>query len=147
VIDDFLHISITCRDLETTIRFYEAIGLKAIKRLGIVDDPGIAQAFQLPGERLDVAYLATTDKPGALFIDLVQWLDPVAKGVAYPSLDHIGLNRFALRVPDLDATVASARGQGVTFMTDAPVAVGDDGMRFIVARDPDGVFVQLVEGF
>lgn len=147
MIDDFLHISITCRDLETTIRFYEAIGLKTIKRLGTVDERGIAQAFQLPAARLEVAYLATSDKPGALFIDLVQWLDPVAKGDAYPSLDNIGLNRFALRVPDLDVTVASARAHGVAFLTDAPVAVGDEGMRFIVARDPDGVFVQLVEGF
>lgn len=147
MIDDFLHISITCRDLETTIRFYEAIGLKTIKRLGVVDDPGIAQAFRLPGGRLAVAYLATSDEPDALFIDLAQWLDPEAKGEAYPSLDHIGLNRFALRVSDLDAKVDSARAQGIAFMTDMPIAVGDEGMRFIVARDPDGVFVQLVEGF
>jgi len=147
MIDDFLHISITCRDLETTIRFYEALGFKTIKRLGVVDDAGIAQAFQLSAGRLDVAYLATSDEPGALFIDLAQWLDPVAKGEAYPTLDNIGLNRFALRVKDLDTMVASALAQGVTFMTDAPIMVGDAGMRFIVSRDPDGVFVQLVEGF
>lgn len=147
MIDDFLHISITCRDLESTIRFYEALGLKTIKRLGVVDDAGIARAFRLPCGRLEVAYLATSDRPGALFIDLAQWLDPVAQGEAYPTLDHVGLNRFALRVKALDATVASAHRHGITFMTDAPVAVGDDGMRFIVARDPDGVFVQLVEGF
>lgn len=147
MVDDFLHISITCRDLETTIRFYEALGLKTIKRLGIVDEPGIAQAFRLPAGRLVVAYLATSDKPGALFIDLVQWLDPIGKGEAYTALDHIGLNRFALRVTDLDGLVTRARSQGIAFMTDAPVPVGDGGMRFIVARDPDGVFVQLVEGF
>ena len=147
MVDDFLHISITCSDLETTIRFYEALGLKTIKRLGVVDEPGIAQAFQLPGGRLAVAYLATSDKPGALFIDLVQWLDPIGSGEAYRALDHIGLNRFALRVTDLDGLVTQARAQGLAFMTDAPVPVGDEGMRFIVARDPDGVFVQLVEGF
>lgn len=147
MIDDFLHISITCRDLETTLHFYEALGLKTIKRLGMVDDPGIAEAFGLPAGRLDVAYLATSDKPGALFIDLAHWLDPVAEGEAYPTLVNVGLNRFALRVTDLDGTVAAARAQGVTFLTAAPVAVGEDGMRFIVARDPDGVFVQLVENF
>ena len=147
MVADFLHISITCRELDATISFYEAIGLKTIKQLGTVEDAGIAKAFQLQSARLRVAYLATTDAPGALFIDLVQWLDPIAQGEAYPTLGNIGLNRFALRVSDLDTTVADARSKGVTFMTDAPVAVGDEGMRFIVARDPDGVFVQLVESF
>lgn len=147
MIEDFLHISITCRDLEATIRFYEAIGLQTVEHLGTVDEPGIAGAFQLPAARLNNVYLAASDKPGALFIDLVQWLDPIAQGKAYPTVANIGLNRFALRVSDLDATVASAHSKGITFLTEAPVAVGADGMRFIVARDPDGIFVQLVEGF
>lgn len=31
MIDDFLHISISCRDLKRTIRFYEALGLTTTK--------------------------------------------------------------------------------------------------------------------
>ncbi|KQN18556.1 MULTISPECIES: VOC family protein [unclassified Sphingomonas] len=147
MIHDFLHISITCRDLERTIRFYEALGLKTIKRFGEVQEQGIADAFRLPTARLAVAYLAASTEEGRMFIDLVQWLDPAAAGEAYPALNNVGLNRFALRVSDMDATIAAAKDRGVTFLTDEPQSVGDEGMRFIVATDPDGVFVQLIEGF
>lgn len=58
MIDDFLHVSITCRDLERSVCFYETLGLKVIKRLGEVNEDGIARGFQLPAGRLAVAYLA-----------------------------------------------------------------------------------------
>jgi catechol 2,3-dioxygenase-like lactoylglutathione lyase family enzyme len=45
MVDDFLHVSITCRDLERSIRFYETLGLKVIKRLHEVDEDGIARGF------------------------------------------------------------------------------------------------------
>lgn len=46
-----------------------------------------------------------------MFIDLVQWRDPASTGEAYPALNSIGLNRFAPRVSDMDATVASAKAR------------------------------------
>ena len=76
MIDDFLHVSITCRDLQRSIRFYEALGLKVIKRFGDVNEDGIARGFQLPAGRLAVAYLAPPHASGSMFIDLVQWLEP-----------------------------------------------------------------------
>jgi catechol 2,3-dioxygenase-like lactoylglutathione lyase family enzyme len=45
MVDDFLHVSITCRDLERSVRFYETLGLKVIKRLHEVDEDGIARVF------------------------------------------------------------------------------------------------------
>jgi catechol 2,3-dioxygenase-like lactoylglutathione lyase family enzyme len=58
IIDDFQHVSITCRDLERSVRFYEALGLEVIKRIGEVEEEGIAHAFQLPRGHLAVVYLA-----------------------------------------------------------------------------------------
>jgi len=58
MIDDCLHVSITCRDLEQSVRFYETLGLKVIKRLGEVKEDGIARGFRLAAGRLAVAYLA-----------------------------------------------------------------------------------------
>jgi glyoxylase I family protein len=58
MIDDFQHVCITCRDLERSVRFYEKLGLNAIKRLGVVKTVGIAQAFQLPSGQNTVVYLA-----------------------------------------------------------------------------------------
>lgn len=48
MIDDFQHVSITCRDLERSVCFYESLGLKVINRIEEVKEDGIAHAFQLP---------------------------------------------------------------------------------------------------
>jgi glyoxylase I family protein len=145
VIEDFLHISITCRDLDRSIRFYETLGLKVIKRLGEVDEDGIARGFRLPAARLAVAYLAPSKAAGGMFIDLVQWLAPSSSGEAYPVLNHVGLNRMTFRVSSLDATTAALRDEGIEFLTREPQVFGE-GIRCIVTTDPDGVFVQLIEG-
>lgn len=49
MIDDFLHVSITCRDLERSVHFYERLGLNVIKRLDEVNEKGIAQGFSIAG--------------------------------------------------------------------------------------------------
>jgi glyoxylase I family protein len=145
MIDDFLHVSITCRDLERSVRFYETLGLQVIQRLGEVNEDGIARGFQLPAGRLAVAYLAPSQASSSMFIDLVQWLEPSSTGEPYPVLNHVGLNRIAFRVSDLEATTAALQEQGITFLTREPQVFGE-GIRCIVTTDPDGVFIQLIEG-
>src|SRR5438477_12689920 len=120
MIDGFVHVSISCRDLERSVRFYESLGLRVTKRLGDVDEPGIAQAFRLPRGHLAVAYLAPSDSAGTMFIDLVQWLEPLSTGEAYPVLNNVGLNRIAFRVSDMDASVMALRERGVSFMSEQP---------------------------
>ncbi|HEX4167607.1 MAG TPA: VOC family protein [Bryobacteraceae bacterium] len=145
MIDDFLHVSITCRDLERSVRFYETLGLKVIKSLGEVNEDGIARAFQLPAGRLAVVYLAPAEATSKMFIDLVQWLEPASIGEPYPALNHVGINRIAFRVSEIDATTGALRGQGIEFLTREPQLFGE-GIRCIVTTDPDGVFIQLIEG-
>lgn len=84
MIDDFQHVCISCRDLERSIRFYERLGLKVIKSLSEVNEEGIAQALQLPKGHLRVAYLTTPQATSKMFIDLVQWLEPLPAGEPYP---------------------------------------------------------------
>jgi glyoxylase I family protein len=145
MIQDFVHVSITCRDIERSVRFYEALGLKVIKRLGQVNEDGIARGFRLPAGRLAVAYLAPSKASSGMFIDLVQWLEPSCTGEAYPVLNHVGLNRMAFRVFDIDATTAALQDQGIEFLTREPQVFGE-GIRCIGTTDPDGVFIQLIEG-
>jgi glyoxylase I family protein len=145
MINDFVHVAISCRDLERSIRFYETLGLKVTKRLGEVNEAGIARGFDLPAARLTVAYLAPPNASSSMFIDLVQWLEPAFTGEPYPVLNHLGINRVAFRVSDLDATTAALRDQGIPFLTREPQVFGE-GVRCIVTTDPDGVFIQLIEG-
>ncbi|MDX6396057.1 MAG: hypothetical protein QOJ73_7120 [Streptosporangiaceae bacterium] len=53
-----------------------------------------------------------------------------------------GWNRFSIEVPDLTATVAHLRGDGVRFRNDLVTGVGG---RQIIAEDPSGNPVELFE--
>jgi catechol 2,3-dioxygenase-like lactoylglutathione lyase family enzyme len=53
-----------------------------------------------------------------------------------------GWNRFAIEVPDLDATVAALRDKGVRFRNEIISGVGG---RQVLAEDPSGNLVELFE--
>jgi glyoxylase I family protein len=143
MIEDFQHVCITCRDLETSIRFYETLGLKVIDPIRELNEEALAQTLQLPGGHIKVLHLAPPEATSKMFIDLVQWLDPSSTGEAYPALNHVGINRIAFRVSDIDRTTAALRERGIRFLTQEPQSFGP--IRTIVTTDPDGVFVQLLE--
>jgi glyoxylase I family protein len=143
MIEDFQHVCITCRDLERSIRFYERLGLRVIEPIRELDEEALAQAMQLPGGHVKVLHLAPPEATSRMFIDLVQWLDPASTGEPYPALNHVGINRLAFRVSDIEATTAALRERGILFLTEEPQSFGP--IRTIVTTDPDGVFIQLLE--
>jgi glyoxylase I family protein len=143
MIEDFQHVCITCRDLERTIRFYERLGLKVIEPIRELDEEALARAMQLPRGYIKVLHLAPPEATSKMFIDMVQWLDPSSTGEPYPALNHVGINRLAFRVSDIDATTATLRERGITFLSQEPQSFGP--IRTIVTTDPDGVFIQLLE--
>jgi glyoxylase I family protein len=143
MIEDFQHVCITCRDLETSIRFYERLGLEVIEPVSELNEEAIARAFQTARGHLKVLHLAPPGAPSKMFIDLVQWLEPASMGEAYPAANHIGINHLAFRVSDIDATTAALRERGIRFLSGEPQSIGP--VRTILATDPDGVFVQLLE--
>jgi glyoxalase/bleomycin resistance protein/dioxygenase superfamily protein len=62
--------------------------------------------------------------------------------VRYIVHDVGGWNRFAVEVPDLDATVAELRRAGVRFRNDVVTGVGG---KQIIAEDPSGNPAELFE--
>lgn len=143
MIQDFQHVCITCRDLERSINFYERLGLEVIEPISELDDEAIARAFQTPRGRVKVLHLAPPEAPSKMFIDLVQWLDPSSTGEPYPAANYVGINHLAFRVSDIDATMVALRQRGIDFLTRQPQSIGP--IRTILTRDPDGVFIQLLE--
>ncbi len=143
MIQDFQHVCLTCRDIDKSSRFYETLGLKVIEPVRELDSDALAQAMQLPKGHIKVLHLAPPKASGSMFIDLVQWLDPASTGDAYAALNHVGINRIAFRVSEIDATVEALQERGVSFLTQTAQSFGP--IRTIVTTDPDGVFVQLLE--
>ena len=140
---DFQHVCITCRDLDQSVRFYETLGLKVVEPVHEFDPDALAQAMQLPKGHIKVLHLAPAEATSNMFIDLVQWLEPTSTGDAYAAPNHVGINRIAFRVSDIDTTVKALQERGVIFLTAEAQSFGP--IRTIVATDPDGVFVQLLE--
>jgi catechol 2,3-dioxygenase-like lactoylglutathione lyase family enzyme len=136
-------VCITCRDLDRSIEFYERLGLKIIEPVAELDEEALAKAMKTPRGHIKVLHLAPPGATSNMFIDLVQWLEPASSGETYSSLNHVGINRLAFRVTDIDATAATLRERGIAFLTEQPQSFGT--IRTIVTTDPDGVFVQLLE--
>ena len=143
MIEDFQHICITCRDLEASTRFYELLGLEVVEPARELDEKRLATAMNLPKGHINVLHLAPRNATSGMFIDLVQWLEPASDGEVYPALNNVGINRVAFRVSELDKTVTELRQRGIHFLSEEAQAFGP--IRTIVAQDPDGVFIQLLE--
>ena len=81
-------------------------------------------------------------------IRMVQWLEPYDPEPPYPApINHIGMQRVALLVTNLDRAVDILKRQDVPFLSElAPCCsgTGEDTSAIVHAIDPDGVFVELV---
>ncbi|MCZ6709868.1 MAG: VOC family protein [Gammaproteobacteria bacterium] len=142
------YIGINVSDLEKSLAFYHAIGYTDSKRLpetGTIEEArayGLDQAFRIKGADISLG------RGDHHVLRLVQWITPYNDDPAYPPpVNHIGIDRIALVVPDLDRAVAILTAQGVEFLSEvAPCCsgTGEDEFGIVHAIDPDGVFLELV---
>lgn len=142
------YIGINVSDFDTALAFYQSLGYTKIRYLPQVGSADEAAAYGFDGpfkiKGADVA-LPRGDQHR---LRIIQWLDPYTPEPPYPApISHIGIDRIALAVMDLDAAVATLKAQGVTFLSDvAPCCsgTGADETGIINALDPDGTFIELV---
>jgi catechol 2,3-dioxygenase-like lactoylglutathione lyase family enzyme len=142
------YIAINVSDFDRSLAFYRALGYTQIKPLpdsGALAEArayGLDEPFRIEGA--DIA-LARGDRH---VLRLVQWITPHDPSPPYPApINHIGINRIALVVPDLDRAVSILEAQDVEFLSEiAPCCSGSgtDESGIVHALDPDGVFLELV---
>ena len=143
------HIGVNVSNLEKSLSFYRSLGYTLTKPLaqekGSIEEArawGLDAPFQFKG--VDIA-LGRGDNH---VLRLVQWIKPFNADPAYPPpINHIGINRIALLVPDLDRAVRILKAQGAKFLSEiAPCCsgTGDDTSGIVHVIDPDGIFLELV---
>ncbi len=142
------YIGINVKDLEVSFKFYERLGYTNVARFerkGTLEEAkawGLDKPFHVKG--VDVSL----PRGDGHVLRLNQWIEPFDSAPAYPPpINHIGINRIALIVTDLDRAVGLLRAEGVPFLSDvAPCCsgTGEDKFAIVHAIDPDGVFVELV---
>jgi catechol 2,3-dioxygenase-like lactoylglutathione lyase family enzyme len=142
------YIGINVSNLEESLAFYHAMGYtntRPLPETGSIEEArayGLDQPFQIKGADISLG------RGDHHVLRLVQWLKPYNDEPAYPPpINHIGIDRIALIVPNLDRAVEILKAQGVEFLSEvAPCCsgTGDDETGIVHAIDPDGVFLELV---
>lgn len=143
------YIGINVSDLDRSLALYRKFGYTSVTPLtntsGSLEEGrawGLDQPFEIRGA--DIAI----ERGDRHVLRLIQWLTPFDPEPAYPPpINHIGINRIALLVPNVDRAVAILKAQDVPFLSDpAPCCsgTGEDATAIVHAIDPDGVFLELV---
>ena len=142
------YVAINVSDLDRSLAFYRHLGYTEARPLPSTGTLAEARAYGLdaPFERRGTEIALPGGDRHRL--RLVQWVAPFDADPPYPPpINHIGINRLALSVEDLDRAVEVLTAEGAQFLS--PIApccsgTGADETGIINLIDPDGVFLELV---
>lgn len=142
------YIGINVSDFDRSLAFYRSLGytrMKPLPETGTLEEArayGLDRPFRIRGADIAIA------RGDQHVLRLVQWIEPFDPEPPYPPpINHIGINRIALLVPDVDRAVRILQARGVPFLSEiAPCCsgTGDDETGIVHAIDPDGVFLEFV---
>jgi catechol 2,3-dioxygenase-like lactoylglutathione lyase family enzyme len=142
------HVNVNCSDLERSRRFYaDGLGLSAGVRTA-ADHAQSGAAFGLDRARWDAWILLGPSGFDGSAVDLLEWQEPVPTGTAPAGLTTCGFQRLGLTVPDFDEALARV-GElgGATWSEPLTHSIPGGGeVRIVMANDPDGVALEIVEG-
>jgi lactoylglutathione lyase len=119
----YVHTNMRVRDIDASLRFYEALGYERRGRLQFEGAYNIYLGLPGDGDTLELTVNEGRDEPYDL---------------------GGGYGHIALSVPDLDALLESLAAQGIE-PEKPPYQVREGGSRICFVRDPDGYRVELIE--
>ncbi|MGA2596440.1 MAG: VOC family protein [Bryobacteraceae bacterium] len=145
-IERVFHFNINCTDLSRTLPFYELLGFKVILdfRSGMKSQE-MADAFGLPVADLKGVHLRIGDSETAMRIDLLEFVDPPPQGQTYPALNNTGVARVCLKTHGIWKVYEDLKAKGIKFLSEPKKLPGTE-VTIVCFKDPDGTFLELLEG-
>jgi catechol 2,3-dioxygenase-like lactoylglutathione lyase family enzyme len=140
------HVGLTVGDLDRSLAFWrDALGLALISR-GVETSPVLARLLRRDRVEIEVADLDAGD---GRVIELIRYVTPAGREVRAEPYDP-GSTHVAIRVDDLEATVARLRATASRSISSSAVRLDAPGTRWDGATcyylaDPDGIFVELIQ--
>jgi len=131
------HTGITVSDLDRSVEFYERLGFGVAERIA-EDGDEVEQGVGVPGAKLRVAMLEGPNSK----LELIQYLEPGGAPATHPN-NGIGAAHICIEVEDVDAAYAELRDEGIEFLTE-PIT-HEAGIRWVYAKDPDGITAELLQ--
>jgi lactoylglutathione lyase len=120
---ELIHTCYRIGEIDRSVAFYEALGMKEMGRLRIRDEAvNVYMGFEEDGARLELTY---------------------NYGVESYELGT-GYNHIAVTVDDLDDVLPKLAAKGIE-PERPPYTVSEGGPRLCFVRDPDGYRIELIE--
>jgi lactoylglutathione lyase len=120
---ELIHTCYRIGEIDRSVAFYEALGMKEIGRLPIRDEAvNVYMGFEGDGPRLELTYNFGVDS--------------YELGTGY--------NHIAITVDDLDDVLPKLAKNGIE-PEKPPYTVSEGGSRLCFVRDPDGYRIELIE--
>src|SRR4051812_37271839 len=122
---ELVHVNIRVRDIEASLRFYEALGFERRGRLQFEGAYNVYLGLPGDGDTLELTVNEGREEPYDL---------------------GSGYGHIALAVDDLDALLASLAERGISPEKPPYAPGGRDEFRICFVADPDGYRVELIDG-
>jgi lactoylglutathione lyase len=120
---ELIHTCYRITDIDRSVAFYEALGMKEVGRLPIRDEAiNVYMGFDGDGPRLELTYNFGVDSYDV----------------------GTGYNHIAVTVDDLDEVLPALAERGIE-PERPPYTVSEGGSRLCFVRDPDGYRIELIE--
>lgn len=124
------HVAVAVKDLEESVKTWEALGLKFSPEREVVEEQKVKTAFAPIDENGHVELLEPTDDSGA-----------IAK---YIEKKGPGIHHICFRVEDIQDKERELRDKGFVLLYDAPkVGAGNCLVNFIHPKSTGGVLVEI----
>jgi catechol 2,3-dioxygenase-like lactoylglutathione lyase family enzyme len=138
-----IEVGVVVTDLQNSINFYtNVLGMVRTGEFTVNESLGKAAGLS-NGYPLNVVVLKTSDSPAAPEWKLMSFENNVSPGPAEYIHDDIGMQYITLYPEDMDAVMERLKAAGIEFRGETPITL-DDGRRFVLIQDPDGVFIELI---
>jgi catechol 2,3-dioxygenase-like lactoylglutathione lyase family enzyme len=142
MISEYLHVGISVRDLEKSVKFYtEVLGMEEGIRVSHKGEK-ISQVVDVEDTEVDVCYVTN----GKHRLELIEYKnkDKAKSNYTYKSQDDPGLVHIAFIVDDVDEMFQKIKELGYDFNS-PPMVTRENGPKIAFFRGPDNVIIELYQ--
>jgi catechol 2,3-dioxygenase-like lactoylglutathione lyase family enzyme len=139
---DFLHVGISVRNLDESVKFYtEVLEMEAGLRVSHKGQ-NISRVVAVEDAEVDVCYVTN----GIHRLELIEYKnkDQAKLNTDYKSQDDPGLVHIAFIVDDVDASYRKIKDLGYEFNS-PPMVTRENGPKIAFFRGPDNVIIELYQ--